>query len=105
MGIVVGTKSKEKYLPFREKWTISFKGPTIRLRAGISTEKWKPECSGDISLKLLKKTTVIQDIYIQQKIFFKIKVKIFPEKKIKRIHQSQSLIKGNKKRNSLGFYI
>lgn len=67
MGIVAGTKSKEKYLPFREKWTISFKGPIIRLRAGISTEKQKPERSGNISLKLLKKTTAIQNIYSQQK--------------------------------------
>lgn len=49
MGIVVGTKSKEKYLTFREKWTISFKRPTIRLRADISTEKRKPERSGNIS--------------------------------------------------------
>lgn len=42
--ILANIKDKEKFLiKFREKWTISFKGPTVRPRVGFSIGKWKPE--------------------------------------------------------------
>lgn len=79
MGIG-NTKDKEKQsITFREKWTISFKGPTetqLRLRLGFSTEKWKPEDNGNI-FKVMKENYCHSRYLYSAKISFKNKSEKF----------------------------
>ena len=81
MEILANIKDKEKFLiKFREKWTISFKGPTVRPRVGFSIGKWKPETQWKHIFKENYERKLTQNIYIQQKYPSRMKAKNFLDK-------------------------